>query len=125
MFNYAFHILPQSWQMHFEICFDDSFWRFGAKIFANNASQKKKIHLTGIHHHPMKSHQRQPRCLVLSCVSVTACTLTFSLPHLGHFIMPFLSSTYILRPHLYARMSVAITIMFQHLCSQLEFKIYT
>lgn len=30
---------------------------------------------------------RQPRCLVFVVVSVTACTVTYSEPHLGHFIM--------------------------------------
>ena len=94
---YAFHIFPQFWHTHFEMCFDVSFCRFGAKIFASKARKKKQHHLIGIHHHPIQHHQRQPRCLFLSCVSVTTCTLTFSLPHFGHFIMSFLSSSCILR----------------------------
>lgn len=98
LFNYAFHILPQFWQTHLEICFDDSFCLFGAKIFANNARPKKQHHFVGIHHHPMQHHQRQPRCLFLSCVSVTTCTLTFWLPHFGQVILSFLSSSCILRP---------------------------
>jgi hypothetical protein len=58
--NYAFHILPQFWQTHLEMCFVFSFCFFGAKIFASNANQKKQSHLTKIHHHPIQHHQIQP-----------------------------------------------------------------
>ena len=84
LLNYAFHLCPQFWQTAYVIVsLTVLVWCPNSEN--NNLGSVRNSHSRGSNHHPIISQYSIPFfrfCLT----SLTACTETFSLPHLGHFM---------------------------------------
>lgn len=92
-FTYIFQCLPQFWHTAILLCFVTSFWFFLPNTFPSNIGIVKKSHIKSSNHQPINSQYAQPLLLFFNVLSETTCTLTFSLPHLGHFIYLTLTFT--------------------------------